>query len=307
MSIFTHKDEVEGNIGIGKVPAELESILEDISNEYYKLIPDKNLSTFHTWYSEMDPSIKSKVDKIQQNPFWDNLCEGKCVKMPVTEMNELYYSNFKKTADHTSSKNLYGASGNIVIHKDCHEVCSFNDVSLYRVLIGLTEGNDNVITKFTKLDVEKKMNKNDYVIFDFSRTTHQVIKENQDIETPRILLKLHFIVCKNGASADYIQFLKLYFITYDTITRYIMKTGTDPKTFYQFFLGLLCQYLYTKDNVSILISVVLVLLVCFNLAGIKFIYKNIFKFLKYGLLSLLGIHLAIVMFYWSRYKITGIK
>ena len=155
MSIFTHKDELEGNISIGKVPTELESVLEDISNEYYRLIPDKSISTFHTWYSDMDPSIKSKVDKIQQNPFWDNLCEGKCAKIHVTEMNELYYSNFKKTTDDSSSKNLYGETGNIVIHKDCHEICSFNNISLYRILIGLSEGNDNVITKFPKLGVEK--------------------------------------------------------------------------------------------------------------------------------------------------------
>jgi hypothetical protein len=33
-SLFTHKDEKEGNIGIGKLPNELHPILDDISKEY---------------------------------------------------------------------------------------------------------------------------------------------------------------------------------------------------------------------------------------------------------------------------------
>ena len=61
-TLFTHIDDNEGKVGIGKLPNELHSILDDIEKEYYNIIPDKNASTYHTWYEEMPNSIKSKVE-----------------------------------------------------------------------------------------------------------------------------------------------------------------------------------------------------------------------------------------------------
>jgi hypothetical protein len=311
-TLFTHIDDIEGKVGIGKLPNELHSILDDISKEYYDIIPDKNVSTHHIWCDNMPTSIKSKVEQIQKNRFWNKLCNEskKCIKININEMDELYYSNFKKTANNTLSQNLYGSSGNIVIHKDCHHICSFKKIVLYRIIIGLSDSNDNIITKFTELDIEKKINKNDYVLFDFSRTTHQVIKENETIQTPRILLKLHFIVCEDNCkySKTYINFLKNYFITYDTITRYLLKNGTDPETFYQFFIGLCCQYFYTPFIQYIILFITITIIIILNIVfKIKLIYKNYQKIIKYVLFSLIFIYLMIVTFYWLRYKLFGIK
>jgi hypothetical protein len=310
-NLFTYRDEIEGKVGIGRIPNDLQAILDDISKEYYNMIPDKNESTYHKWYKDMPPSIKSKVEQIQKSDFWNKLCDGseKCVKINVNEMDELYYSNFKKTSDNVLSQNLYGATGNIVIHKDCHHICSFDNARLYRILIGLTDENKNITTKFTNLGVEHKINKNDYVLFDFSRTTHQVIKENQMTNTPRTLLKLHFLVLDNNNYSDnYIYFIKSYFINYDKITRYILKTGTDPKTYYQFLIGLITQifyYPYIEYIVAFMILFTIVILN--NIFKIKLIYKNITKIIKYVLLSLIIIYLLIVVFYWLRYKLLGIR
>lgn len=310
-SIFTHRDKIEGKVGIGILPNELQSNLDDISKEYYNIIPDKNVPTYHTWYDDMPPSIKSKVERIKKNDFWNKLCDGseKCVKISVNEMDELYYSNFKETPDNVLSKNLYGATGNIVIHKDCHYICSFNKVYLYRILVGLSDGNDNIITKFTELDIEKKINKNDYIIFDFSRTTHQVIKEDPTENTPRLMLKLHFIICENCKYSDnYINFLKKYFINYDITSRYILKTGTDPESYYQFFFGLLSQYLYYPYIQYIILFIIVILVIIFKfIFKIKLIYKNISKIIKYVIFSLVSIYLIIVLFYWLRYQILGIR
>ena len=81
-SLFTYRDETEGKIGIGKLPNEIQSILHDISKEYNDIISDKNVSTYHTWYDDMPSSIKSKVEQVQKNEFWNKLCDGskKCVK-----------------------------------------------------------------------------------------------------------------------------------------------------------------------------------------------------------------------------------
>jgi hypothetical protein len=310
-SLFTHRDKIEGKVGIGRMPNELKSILDDISKEYYNIIPDKNASTYHTWFEDMTPSIKSKVEKIQNNDFWKKLCDSskKCLKINVREMDELYYSNFKKTSDNVLSQNFYGATGNIVVHKDCHNICSFDNAKLYRILIGLTDENKNITTKLTSFGIETKINKHDYVIFDFSRTTHQVIKENQMTETPRILLKLHFIVYENkDYSPAYLDFLKRYFIIYDITTRYLLKTGTDPETFYQFFIGLSCQYFYIPYITYIILFIIGIIVAVLNiLFKIKIKYKNISRIIKYALSSLIVIYLLIVLFYWLRYKIFGIR
>jgi hypothetical protein len=311
MSVFTYRDDIEGKVGIGKLPNELQSVLDDISKEYYKIIPDKNVSTYHTWYDDMPPNIRTKVEIIQKSDFWNKLCDGsdKCVKIDVSEMDELYYSNFKETADNVLSKNLYGATGNIVIHKDCHNICTFNKVHLYRILIGLSDGNDNIITKFTELDIEKKINKNDYIIFDFSRTTHQVIKQDPTVNTPRLMLKLHFIVCENCKySNTYIKFLKKYFINYDIITRYLLKTGTSPESYYQFFFGLLTQYFYTPYIQYIILFIIVIIVVILKFVfNIKLVFKNISKIVNCTLLALTSLYLIIVFLYWLRYKLFGVR
>jgi hypothetical protein len=305
-SIFTYRDEIEGKIGIGKLPNELQSILDDISKEYYSLIPDKNASTYHTWYENMTPSIKSKVEQIQKNDFWNKLCDGseKCQKINANEMDELYYSNPKNNLDKI---NLYGASGNYSIHID-NTFFKIPGIKFYRILIGLTNGNDNIITYFNNLDIGHKINSGDYIVFDFDKSTHQVIKDKQEL-TPRILLKIHYLVCENCKySKEYLNFVKKCYLYYEFISRYIMETGTDPETFYQFFLGLGCQYFdipYTKYIIFVIITIfVIILKFVFK---IKLIYKNICKIIKYVSFSIICIYLLLVLFYWLRYKLFGIK
>ena len=304
-SLFTYRDEIEGNIGIGRLPNELQTILDDISKEYYNIILDKNASTYHTWYQDIPSEIKSKVEKIQKSDFWNKLCDGseKCVKISVNEMDELYYSNPKNNLDKI---NLYGASSNYDIHKDC--IYNFNGIKFYRIIIGLTDGNDNIITYFNNLDIGHKINSGDYIVFDFDKSTHQVIKDKQKM-TPRILLKIHYIVCENCKySKEYIETIKKCYLYYEYITRYIMETGTDPETFYQFFMGLGCQYFYTKYIEYIILFIILIIIIVIKfLFRIKLIYKNISKIVKYVLFSLIFSYLIIVIFYWLRYKLLGIR
>ena len=304
-SLFTYRDEIEGKVGIGRLPNELQSILDNISKEYYNIIPDKNTSTYHTWYEDMPSNIKTKVEIIQKTEFWNKLCDGseKCQKISANEMDELYYSNPKNNLDKI---NLYGASSNYDIHKDC--IYNFDGIKFYRIIIGLTDGNDNIITYFNNLDIGYKINSGDYIVFDFDKTTHQVIKDKQKL-TPRIMLKIHYIVCENCKySKWYVETIKKCYLYYEYITRYIMKTGTDPETFYQFFMGLGCQYFYTKHIEYILLFIVLLTIIVIKfLFKIKLIYKNISKIIKYLVLSLTSIYLLVVIFYWLRYQLLGIR
>ena len=304
-SLFTYRDDIEGKVGIGKLPSELQSILDDISKEYYKIIPDKNLSTYHTWYEDMNPSIKSKVEQIQKNAFWNKLCDGseKCVKISASEMDELYYSNPK---DNLDKINLYGAS-NYYIHKDC--IFNFNGIKFYRVIIGLTDGNDNITTKFVNLDMSIKINKGDYLLFDFDKTYHQVIKTKSNVNTPRILLKIHYIVCENCKySKEYVDRIKQFYLYYEYLTRSIMNFGTEPEGFFNFFIGLLVQFYFKPYVTFYLLFSIFIIIVCLRfIFNIKLIYKNISKIIKYSFISLISIYLLIVFFYWIRYKLFGIR
>lgn len=303
--MFQFRDNLEGKVGIGKIPDNLESIISDIAKEYYTIIPDKNASTFHTWFADMPQEIKKKVKMIQQNQFFKELCDGspKCTIINASEMDELYYSNPK---NNLSKINLYGSSGNYDVHKDCFY--NFNGIKFYRVLIGLTDGNENIITHFTNLNVEHKINNGDYVVFDFDKTTHQVIKEKEEL-TPRILLKIHYIVCENCEySKNHVNFIKNMYVYYEIITRYMMHSGTDPETFYQFFMGLLCQFFIAKNtNYLILLLTLLIILFLKFFCKINIIFKNIRKITKYVLLSLLFFYLLLVLCYWLRYKLLGIR
>jgi len=309
MSLFTTRDPVEGKISISKIPKHLSVLLDGIAIDYLNEIPDKTRSTYHTWYDHMSPSIKARVEEIQNDPYWKELCDGSesCIRIGAPEMDELYYSNPKNI----KRENLYGASGNYIIHKDCF--FHFQGIRFYRILIGLTDGNDNVVTYFTNLKQGHKLNKGDVIAFDFDNTVHQVIKE-RDAQTPRIMLKLHYIVCDKGNdySRAYVERIKQIYLYYEFITRYGMDVGTDPETWYEFFWGTWCMY----SEPSILFSIIAIMTIG-SLLILRFGMKIPFDWKHVGTLTgrtLLGVvvgslsfFIAIGTVYWARYKLTGIK
>ena len=257
MSIFTHWDMREGNIGIGRLPISLLAPLSNIAQEYYHFIPDLSKTTYHTYYTDLQEKLKTNFDTIQQDPFWDGICHDEvrrnggvaewnggedksCIMKPVVEMNEIYYSNPKPDFQKTF---LYGAAANLVPHRDCI-LFNFNAIRFYRIIIGLTDNNNDTITEFIHFQQEHKINKGDYMIFDFDKTTHQVKKTGRT-ETPRILMKLHFIVCENCDhvySDTYVDFVAYFYKGYYYIARYTEQIGTDPTTFMGFFFGVMWEY-----------------------------------------------------------------
>ena len=258
MSIFTHWDIHEGNIGIGRLPISLVPPITNLAQEYYHFIPDLSKTTYHTYYNDLLGKLKTDFDTIQQDPFWNGICsEGRrnggraewnngvaenkpCIMKPVVEMNEIYYSNPKPDFQKSF---LYGAAANLVPHRDCI-LYNFNAIRFYRIIIGLTDNNNDTITEFIHFQQEHKINKGDYMIFDFDKTTHQV-KKTGDAETPRILMKLHFIVCENCGhvySDFYVDFVAYFYKGYYYIARYTEQIGTDPTTFIGFFFGIMWEY-----------------------------------------------------------------
>ena len=305
-SLFTHRDNIESKVGIGKLPNELQYILDDIVDEYNGLIPDKSKTTYHTYYSNLIGRLKENFDKIQFNPFWNNICDNItiCIKQPVIEMNELYYSNPKPNFE---KMNLYGAAANLIPHRDC-VLYNFVGISFYRIIIGLTGNNNDTITEFINFNLQHKINKGDYMIFDFDKTLHQVKKIGQQ-ELPRILLKLHFIICENCKhSREYVNFISFFYKFYYYIARYTEQIGTDPTTFMGFFFGLLWEwpfYSFFKYTIGLLfISNIIALN---KLCKIKLTPKNSGKLVLYSCGNMLTLYIFIVSFYYYRYVLFNIK
>jgi hypothetical protein len=253
----------------------------------------------------MPENLKKIILEIKENEIWDNICDRSenCIKLSVIEMDELYYSNPKKNI---TNINLYGASGNYKIHRDC--IYNFQGIKFYRVLIGLSDGNDNVVTYFNNLNIGHKINNGDYIIFDFDKTTHQVYKE-KDNNTPRFLLKLHYIVCENCKySKEYVENIKQMYIYYEYITRYIMQTGTDPETLYEFFYGIMSE-IFTNENFNYIIwvTILLVLLMLIYVFGVNLEKNNVFLTVGYVLISLISLYVIVVLYFWLRYKLFNIK
>ena len=219
-------------------------------------------------------------------------------------MNEIYYSNPKPNFE---KHNLYGAAANLIPHRDCI-LYNFNGIRFYRIIIGLTDSNNDTTTEFINLNLEHKINRGDYMLFDFDRTLHQVKKSAQQ-ETPRILLKLHFIVCDNCKYSDnYVKFISNFYIYYYYIARYTESIGTDPKTFIGFFFGLMWEWPFYKAFKYIALLTFILILVLLNVIyKIKFKVKNICKLLFYSLSSMFIIYLLIVAFYYFRYILFNIK
>ena len=286
-SIFTHKHHTEGNTGIGKLPNELLPLLENIPIEYMKLVPDKTKTTHHMYYNDLRGSLQSTFHLIQSSEFWYDICED-CIILPVKEMNELYYSNPKPNF---ASTNLYGAAANLIPHHDC-VLFNFKNIRFYRVIIGVTENNQDTITEFINIGVEHKINRGDYMIFDFDRTLHQV-KKTGEIETPRILLKLHYITCDGCKSVIYVNIVSLFYKMYYYIARYTEQIGTDPTTFLGFFFGLLWEYPFYMPSkyVPYIIACNIVL----------------YKICDYYFVKLCMVYLMIVSFYYLRFIFFAIK
>jgi hypothetical protein len=299
---FMFKDKDEGNVSIGELPDTLHTDIDYIEENFMKLYSSeiKNF-IYHKWYTDLDTDLKNKIDHIKDDPFWNNLCSGEnCSLIRIDEMDEIYYTKPPKDA----SKKLFGAVGNYYVHRDGH--FRQEDVKLYRVLIGVSEGNKNIMTYLTNLNYGKSLNKYDYLAFDWDRTTHQVINNKQG-KSPeyRIILKLHFMVSEKPSVPEwYLTFLKNYNIYYLKITRYVMEKGTNPKTLDEFFFGVLSYIIGVEYNIllSIFIFTIVTCLLLFNRS--KGIHVS-FEVFAQSLLACFTIFLGLVLYEWASYKLSS--
>lgn len=252
---YTHRHPTDGNVAIGKLSSsQYIDALNNIAEKYLAVIEDKTVTTHHTYYTDLTGNLKTDFERIQFSNTWYGLCSGAFDASfskdttdvdfcHLLEMNEIYYSNPKPNF---ANGPLYGAAANLIPHRDCILFC-FPGIRVYRAIICATDGNSDTATEFINHGVERQLNKGDYMVFDFDRTLHQVKKTGQ-LPTPRILLKLHFLITSSSkpygsvAKKIYVKFASLCYIVYYRVARYTEQLGTDPTTFVGFFFGILWEY-----------------------------------------------------------------
>lgn len=249
-TVFNQTDNKKGYIGIGNLPFNTYQLLNNILQGFIPLIPDTTKTTFHMYYTNLQGSLKESFEKIQTHPIWGGICrndnnnnqrnhDNNCILQPVPEMNEIYYSNPKPNFE--TKMRLYGAAANLLPHRDCI-LYNFIGIRFYRVIIGLTSNNTDTMTYFIDYNIGHFINKGQYIIFDFDRTLHKVIKTGMT-ETPRVLLKLHFIVCRNCIfNQRYVNFVSYFYKYYYSIARYTEQIGTDPTTWGGVVIGTMWEW-----------------------------------------------------------------
>lgn len=297
--IYLKNNKTDGKFAMGKIPSSLQMKLEQMETFFLDMIPEKKKDdmTFHIWFQDMPQPLQTTVQEIEKNPFWKDLMEPHGEMENIQEMDELYYS---KTPISDKRGILYGATSNYDLHRD--GIFWFPHVEFYRVLIGLTDGNKNVETVFPNLDISRYINKHDYVVFDFDKASHKVLNHSKKNDTHRVILKLHFCVFTKKVHPCYRNFVCQTYILYEKITRYFMQTGTNPSTYYQFLIGLVC---YITVKTPFLLYSLFCLLFYYLMRRCSCLphVRKIGKFL----LFICILYLWIVLFFWVRFKLFHIR
>ena len=292
--VFTKCNKNQGKFGSGNIPPDLQGVTSSLAKQFHDIIPDEKKAnlTYHLWYDELPIHLKDLVNKVKTHPFWNSICESDtCVFDNMSSMDELYYS---RVPSKEVRGLLYGATTNYDLHVD--GIMSFPGISFYRVLIGLTNGNDNIETNFPILNESVYINKDQYVVFDFDKAHHQVIK-HQNNSDYRILLKLHFCVCEKCMNKSlYLTTVEKIYILYEYVTRYIMKTGTNPTTYYQFFWGLIAYLVNHAPWILYLYVIGVVLAIILRT-----------KILVRIIVDVSIVYLLVVFMFWLRYVIYKVR
>lgn len=300
MTLFTIRSPTEGRFGIGSIPAELAPQLDAIAREFLDgMTPEaRTAATHHQWCRRLPPRLRAAVDAVRHHALWRQLADGpKAAVHDLDGMDEIYYSRAPR-----DRARLYGAAANYDLHVD--GVFAFPGISVYRVLVGLTE-NEHVETQFPRLGVGHRIGKGEFVVFDFDRARHRVVRlADAPADGHRILLKLHYCVSTAGVlTAPYMWCVARAYGAYEVITRRVMDTGTDPRTPAQFAAGVLGQFAIRHPccfRGCLAVPVVALLL---SLVGLESVATQLFAVFALAV----GVWGANACSHWLRYRLTGVR
>lgn len=232
----------------GRLPSEYDATLDSIANIVLERLPAGVLGkkSFHFWLKDMakrqsDRALLSMVDSVRKGGQFERiLCRptnpaNKCVVFPVTDMDEIYYSN----PPLDTSKNMYGETGLFGEHVD-GAFPFLPGIRFYRFIVAVTP-NRSAYTVFPRERKVSALDKGAFLGFDFNKHVHFVAGT---AETPRILLKLHFCacdICKGDTESAYMKRVAQVHTSFEDATRRYMNYSTAPETPMQYAAGYCAQ------------------------------------------------------------------
>jgi len=249
-------------------------IIDEIRNFILSNYVDKlkERSSLHEYIVNTDPKLQNLVNEIRHSKqIKDDICSQykNCDITTLDNTDELYISHYN--IDGGGDQGLYNKHYDGVLR-------IIKNATVVRALIYINS-NDDFVVHFLDSNISHHFQNYEYGILDFNREYHFVeggYNEKMNYKDSRILLKLNYLVCPK-CSKTYTEFL--IFINYMVffIVKTCMEYSKSPKTPFQYFIGFFCNLFRIVNNVSVYLTILLVIFLLFALYILfYFIIKYIF-------------------------------
>jgi len=241
-----------------------------LSNYVDKL---KERSSLHEYIVNTDPKLQQLVNEIRYSKnIMDDICSQykNCDITTLDNTDELYISHYN--IDGGGDQGLYNKHYDGILR-------IVNNSTVVRALIYINS-NDDFVVHFLDSNISHHFQNYEYGILGFNREYHFVegdYNEKMNYKDSRILLKLNYLVCPK-CSKTYTEFI--IFINYIVflIVKTCMEYAKSPQTPFQYFIGFFCNLFRVVNNVSVYLTI---LLVVFLLFVVSILFYYIIKYIFY--------------------------
>jgi hypothetical protein len=230
--------------------------VDDIKNYVFRHYESelKLRPSFHKYISKLPTEFQDMVSKIRDSDLIKNLiCKQykHCDITSLPDTDELYVSHY----------NIDGGGDQGLFNKHYDGVLRLlEDATIVRALVYINS-NDEFVVHFMDSNISHNFKTYEFGLLDFNREYHWVegkYNESMDLNDTRILLKINYLVCPK-CSELYAKFV----IYLNSLVFYIVKMSMEysksPKTPFQYFIGFFCNLFRVVNNVSVYLSILLVL------------------------------------------------
>jgi hypothetical protein len=249
----------------------IDEIRNFILNNYVDKLKER--SSLHEYIVNTDPKLQQLVNEIRYSKnIIDDICSQykNCHITSLDNTDELYISHYN--IDGGGDQGLYNKHYDGVLR-------IVKNSTVVRALIYINS-NDDFVVHFLDSNISHHFKNYEYGILDFNREYHFVegdYNEKMNYKDSRILLKLNYLVCPK-CSKTYTEFI--IFINYIVflIVKTSMEYSKSPQTPFQYFIGFFCNLFRIVNNVSVYLTI---LLVVFLLFVVSILFYFIIKYIFY--------------------------
>jgi hypothetical protein len=249
----------------------IDEIRDFILNNYVNELKER--SSLHQYIVNTDQKLQQLVNEIRYSKnIVNDICSQykNCDITSLDNTDELYISHYN--IDKGGDQGLYDKHYDGVLR-------IIKNATVVRALIYINS-NDDFVVHFLDTNISHHFENYEYGILDFNREYHFVegnYNEKMNYKDSRILLKLNYLICPK-CSKSYTEFI--IFINYIIfcIVKSSMNYSISPQNPFQYFIGFFCNLFRIVNNVSVYLTI---LLVIFLLFVVYILFYFIIKYILY--------------------------